>query len=88
MKNDGGPAFPQVRDKDTGQFPNVFGYQGMSLRDVFAQGALTGMNYAPSYLDDSDESVQWRNQFAKETASFAYAIADAMLEAKEEQENG
>ena len=74
--NDGGPAFPceeQIRYKgevcDTKTFP------GMSLRDWFAGKAISGMM--------TPGCVQMTEATRKARASEAYAIADAMLKARE-----
>jgi hypothetical protein len=59
--NDGGPAFPsQPWDKDF--------QPGMSLRDLFAGQALTGLMMS-----------QWGKASYAEFAKKSYAAADAML---------
>ena len=57
-------------------FPNMTNQQGMDLRDYFAAKAMQGMLAACTGWGTSDE-----NRLAKE----AYLIADAMMEAREEQ---
>jgi len=73
---DGGPAFPESA---SGPYPNgeiVLGRPGMSLRDYFAGMALSSMDYG------------WfgRSTRIQEMASESYAIADAMLAAREGKE--
>lgn len=63
---DGGPAFPQ-RATDSWEVDA----QGMSLRDYFAAKAMQGLA--------SDPSAQ---ETAEEMAVLAYALADAMIEAR------
>lgn len=63
-KTNGGPAFPVPglqHDED---------FNGMTLRDYFAAGALTNQ-----YTQDDGS--------ADKIAAWAYAIADAMLAARE-----
>jgi hypothetical protein len=72
--NDGGPAFPgarheQVRQHDGSQTWADVIYPGMSLRDWFAGQALA------SFVPDTPQNK----------AEAAYAIADAMLKAREAQ---
>jgi hypothetical protein len=63
---DAGPAFPQRATDSWG-----VDAQGMSLRDYFAAKAMQGLA--------SDPSVQ---ETAEEMAVLAYALADAMIEAR------
>ena len=72
-KNTGGPAFPQSEWDSTGRgVTPVKG--GMSLRDYFAAKAMQGM--AP---------YTWRGAATyEEPARKAYAMADAMLKAREQ----
>jgi hypothetical protein len=68
--NDGGPAFPvkgMPIDPDT-----YLNRPGMTLRDYFAAAAMQGM------LSDSEREGTW-SEFAED----AYAVADAMLKARE-----
>ena len=69
-KNDGGPAFPVPNDA------NVNGQEGMSLRDYFAAKAMQVL------LEKSDE---WTMTF-DDVADHAYAMADYMLAAREQQQ--
>lgn len=72
--NDGGPAFPIVAmDAATGQPINGCFYPGMSLRDWFAGQALAGLL----------SHGQWATTEADMFARDAYALADAMLRARE-----
>lgn len=70
--NTGGPAFPVVYDHSKADVRQVYG--GMTLRDYFAAKALLAgwaANKSPAYDDDT-------------RAKYAYALADAMLKAREE----
>ena len=64
---DGGPAFPAWKDEDRTRM----WFLGMSLRDYFAGQALVGM---PGQVGPRAE---------EQIAMMAYAIADAMLKARE-----
>lgn len=66
---DGGPAFPHTLDMVSGG--NVRG--GMSLRDYFAAHALQGL----LRNDESDDFAR------KVIAEDSYAMADAMIQARE-----
>jgi hypothetical protein len=74
-KNTGGPAFPRqhtVADANDNAFK--MGHEGMSLRDYFAAKAMQG-DLASAELDvrDKDSAAVWY-----------YAMADAMLKAREQ----
>ena len=71
-KDTGGPAFPTSWpfDKDVNHD------EGMTLRDYFAAKAIQG--YLASF-DPHGEPVE----FATKIAEDAYAMADAMLKARE-----
>jgi hypothetical protein len=75
--NDGGPAFPHTTQWD-GITPAI-NYHGISIRDYFAaaalQGNLAGQSIDVGYYEGKDI---W-NKAAKD----AYAMADAMLKARE-----
>jgi len=65
--NDGGPAFP------VNPHPNIHGgSDGMSLRDWFAGQALAGIMPSDGRPDGDQAKAYW-----------AYAMADAMLRARE-----
>lgn len=67
-KNTGGPAFPE-----SGPRGMAVGGEGMTLRDYFAAKVIQG-------ICASGPGNSWTNaSLAKE----AYALADAMLEARE-----
>ena len=76
--NDGGPAFPitQLILAADGSVERVVINPGMSLRDYFAGQALASMDYG------------WFESYKRESemASQSYAIADAMLSARERKE--
>ena len=70
--DDGGPAFPRpASSADVGYVEPA--EIGMSLRDWFAGQALAGIA-ATNILNA---------KLGREVATLAYAIADAMLEARE-----
>jgi hypothetical protein len=71
--NTGGPAFPYPFYDEKGHC--IDGIEGMTLRDYFAAKAMQGLlELAPQ------DKQQWTNDLAAETA---YAMADAMLKARE-----
>jgi hypothetical protein len=75
-KDTGGPAFPGF------DFINQYGKQnpeGMTLRDYFAAKAMQAalMTVKPSQTNTFDDVL-------KESASVAYKMADAMLEARKQ----
>ena len=73
MSKDGGSAFP-VRDSWwDGNETKFIGQPGMTLRDYFA-----GLALAAGLYDVNDGEIQRR-------AKDCYAIADAMLKARERQ---
>ena len=73
--NTGGPAFPTTKPLEHWGDPN----QGMTLRDYFAAKAMTTMFY-PAIMESirTDEDLD-----CLKVAGFAYAIADAMLKARQ-----
>ena len=81
-KNDGGPAFPEIRIRggDNYNQPMKLYYGGMTLRDYFAAKSIPIMwdAYDKGYcgLNDKDEPN------IKTIADGAYQLADAMLAAR------
>ena len=75
--NDGGPAFPRPAGDYNGSRHGNSSQTGMSLRDYFAAKALQGLLAFPGmeYADAPPEVA----------ARDAYAMADAMLAAREQQ---
>ena len=71
----GGPAFPELGN--VGCNSDWQSESGMTLRDYFAAKAMQGM-----FAADTDESVMPIERKAAE----AYAMADAMLAAREQTE--
>lgn len=67
--NDGGPAFPFIEPATT---CNVS--PGMTLRDYFAAKALSGISH-----------LNLEQMGADDLAVMSYAMADAMLKAREVQ---
>lgn len=77
--NDGGPAFPQALavTKDRDGYESVMDSQdrcvgGMSIRDYFAAKAMNGL-ISDSTVKDTPDRI----------AKGAYAVADAMIRARE-----
>ena len=68
--NDGGPAFPTIRDVTHEQ--NWETEYGMSLRDYFAAAALQGALANPAYAGMPDDRI----------ARGSWDMADAMLAAR------
>ena len=66
----GGPAFPILAE----QADDGWAHVGMSLRDYFAAKAMAGELASPS--------LSWGEGMAAQVARNAYAMADAMLEAR------
>ena len=76
----GGPAFPEIRIKsgDNYNAPQKIYYGGMTLRDYFAAEAMqASLSTIENFPDES-----WRVDVALD----AYAMADAMLAAREHKE--
>lgn len=77
-QDDGGPAFPQalaISPSGDVYGSEYFGSGGMSLRDAFAIGAVSGhlASMNPGSIDQ---------RFAEHVAASAYMVADAMLAAR------
>ena len=70
MKDTSGPAFPN----DPTTYPSG---RGMTLRDYFAAKAMAAQIVAVDGLDRGN------NNQALDLAAFSYAMADAMLKARE-----
>ena len=78
QKLDGGPAFPAT---ETHEYFGEHGFQGMSLRDYFAAGALE--DDIREYQDfNLDKHGNYAPSLSREQAKFAYA--DAMIKARGE----
>jgi hypothetical protein len=78
LVDDGGPAFPEVRDEFDHEFGEhgelrIVSSGGMSLRDYFAAKAMAAVILIPDGDYDYDEAVVAEN---------AYKQADAMLKAR------
>jgi hypothetical protein len=72
--NTGGPAFPQ-NERVTAAI-SIAQSQGMTLRDYFAAKAMDGFNrHMVAY--------EWGQDVMDVAARNAYALADAMLKARE-----
>jgi hypothetical protein len=70
--NTGGPAVPLFA---------ATGYAGMTLRDYFAAQALTGAQIWDAVLN-GQEATQFAGNVEK-LGEVAYAVADAMLKARQ-----
>lgn len=91
-KKTGGPAFPTDNEHQTG--PHTYHSEGMSLRDYFAakamQAAWTGDDTVypgPSLTDKAAMAKavnEWRAEAQAKIAEWSYAMADAMLNAREQ----
>ena len=84
VKNDGGPAFPINNNDVITQIIKHGGHpEGMSLRDYFAAKAMQGL------VSVHNSYGEWTGcgdvEMNKNMAGTAYAIADAMLEAREKK---
>ena len=78
--NDGGPAFPSEEQiRCNGEVCDTRKFTGMTLRDYFGaaalQGNLAGQSIDVGYYEGKDA---WNK-----AAEDAYAVADAMLKARE-----
>jgi hypothetical protein len=71
-KETGGPAFPVFPDTGSG---HAAAFRGMTLRDYFAAKAMQADVSRVGYYSPGEHMYQ--------AAKMAYAIADAMLKAKE-----
>jgi len=74
---DGGPAFPQALNVEE----EFVGCGGMSLRDYFAAHAIIGI-VNQLLVTTRTESID-----ARVMATHAYIVADAMLAARESDDN-
>lgn len=79
--NDGGPAFARSGANIINADDYVVGSEGMRLRDYFAAKAMQGM-VASGCTIDVDKDIPFLTR-----ATTAYAIADAMLRAREHSHN-
>jgi len=61
-------------------FPDGLGNKGMSLRDYFAAQALTGAQIWDAVINGKNAQF---SQGTEKLAEVAYAVADAMLKARE-----
>jgi hypothetical protein len=95
--DDGGPAFPEI--VAVGPSGDIYpGIGGMSTRDWFAGQAMAGI-MAQSHAGPKDWTIMghgWgedcinslnkhESHMARTIATFAYAVADAMIVARKEQ---
>lgn len=71
-KETGGPAFPRVVEQPNGYMKAV---EGMTLRDYFAAKAMQALASSPH------ATQEWINDHLTKSA---WAMADAMLKAREQ----
>ena len=92
MINDGGPAFPvQWYDFQpcTGDQVVREQWDGMTLRDYFAAKAMHAIITEPTYAGAQSFAMYFKKRLGLEAegmdayAQIAYAMADAMLKARE-----
>jgi hypothetical protein len=79
MNNTGGPAFPGLHPSKECHFQD----SGMSLRDYFAAKAMQGIYACPDHVTEPDGSDGPDPLTDIDIARLAYAMADAMLKARE-----
>ena len=77
-KDDGGPAFPGPYVNEDKSLEVLWKQQGMTLRDYFAAKAMQGMLANPKLQEQILKAGQ---SWIEESA---WAVADAMLKAREE----
>jgi hypothetical protein len=86
--NDGGPAFPRDPQWNRYGYISQEGWNGMSLRDVFAGMALQGILSKSLFPNSSgNKSISWattREPSGRSASIAAYEIADAMIAARGE----
>lgn len=80
-KRDGGSAFPRSGAYANMGTPRAHSQEGMSLRDWFAGMALQGLTVGTD-LEQAAHRGLWPDH--DKATKFCYAIADAMLKAREQ----
>lgn len=86
-RKDGGPAFPVPHNIDGNWVPDPRPeYSGMSLRDYFAGEALKGIAISdPEAVTGSSSRTTSDDALERESVAWScYAMADAMLKARDE----
>ncbi|MCH8476353.1 MAG: hypothetical protein LAT56_00205 [Wenzhouxiangella sp.] len=82
--NDGGPAFPQPDTYHAGG-QIEFGKPGMTLRDWFAGQIVQGMHANDKWIKRINKQSKICGEKPQTVAAMsAYAIANAMIEEREE----
>ncbi len=79
--NTGGPAFPGLHPSKECHFQD----SGMTLRDYFAAKAMQGIYACPDHVTEPDGSGGPDPLTDIDIARLAYAMADAMLKAREQK---
>ena len=91
MARDGGQVFPTTRLERNPDYDDAVPsspylmpvtYSGLSLRDYFAGQALIGLLGCPQWVRGVDAAAG-PGEFKAYVAAHAYAMADAMLKARE-----
>ncbi|MDZ4341361.1 MAG: hypothetical protein U1E51_02855 [Candidatus Binatia bacterium] len=75
--NDGGPAFPTRRNYNSTS--DGWSHLGMSLRDRFAVGIITGLLAGDAHPDVILETLMSSNDKLRQRARFVWLLADAMI---------
>lgn len=84
--NTGGPAFPKLRSLNNckpGEKIATYTSDGMTLRDYFAAKALQGYLANAWQAQELDSMGESAGQQIATVAEISYAMADAMLRARE-----
>lgn len=79
--NDGGPAFPTLRENDNPAMPLIMASSGMTLRDWFAGQASE--EDVEAHLGGKIHPQTGRTYATLSREEAKYAYADAMLKARE-----
>ena len=78
MNETGGPAFPHTVEYKGADCGGVVPHGGMTLRDYFAAKAMAAV------IINSDHNSTVIGEVEDWVGNYAYACADAMLEARQE----
>ena len=82
--DDGGPAFPTTTFQRVGELEEGVSTGGMTLRDYFAAKAMAKVDFDEMFSKHwtSKEQAEFDGDNIKRSCNRAYAIADAMLAAR------
>jgi hypothetical protein len=87
QKCNGGPAFPRPASSDAFNEENYHPQNGMTLRDWFAGQIASGFAALPderSHRSSDGDAAEWRKRLMRQDAEYCYAMADAMLKARQQ----